>query len=484
MATELFSDLFTDPNGTLITAHSSAYTIVAGSMDIYDNGLAANFAGESSTRRNDLTPDADQYIEVTYPANLSSLGAATYMGGACRMATDGNETFIMFYVNASGRIFVVETTNGSQSVKRDESALILGGDVVRMEVSGTGANSITIYINDVLQDGTGGTTELRAIASITSGTLGFAGFGDGTTNITSASGGNLVESPSIDAIDSPVLDAESNNAFTVSTFGLDINSFIIQDNGELHPLNVSSSLSGTGNNYTWDMPDITGYIIDTIGVPLSSSYWSIKATASDGIDTASTSIIISPQTGYAVVDLISVLTTEGSVAYGWTGVPADYDQIYYPTANNTSVLSDGTLLTDQESGAITMFYFDQSDSKWKSFNIVIGITATITGTITSTINETIIVTGGATLIITLIGANFVTGTAFDANRQNILNGITSAQSETFGFNNEVRDKESVISVVRTTDQVCTITFSASAGYDITLQEIITVTVPASCLDSL
>src|SRR3990167_10490845 len=110
------------------------------------------------------------------------------------------------------------------------------------------------------------------------------------------------------------------------------------------------------------------------------------------------------------------------------------------------------------------------------------VTAVITGTAEPTATETEIVTGGETIIITLVNDTWVAaGAAFDAQRANIIQGLDSAQSELTGWNNEVRDKEVVGAVVRTSDTVVTITLSASASYNITANETITVTVPATAL---
>lgn len=112
---------------------------------------------------------------------------------------------------------------------------------------------------------------------------------------------------------------------------------------------------------------------------------------------------------------------------------------------------------------------------------VASASAALTGTLL-TAEESDIVTGGRTLIITLTNDTWVaSGATFDAQRQNIINGVTAAQSETTGWNNQVRDNEVVGSVVRTSDTVVTITWSAAASYDITANEIITVTVPATAL---
>lgn len=106
----------------------------------------------------------------------------------------------------------------------------------------------------------------------------------------------------------------------------------------------------------------------------------------------------------------------------------------------------------------------------------------ITGTVVPEISETGIVAGGETIIIALTDGSWVTaGATFNATRQAIIDGLDSAQSELTGWNNEVRDKEVVTAVVRTSDTVVTITLTAQAGYNITATETITVTVPAAAL---
>lgn len=70
--------------------------------------------------------------------------------------------------------------------------------------------------------------------------------------------------------------------------------------------------------------------------------------------------------------------------------------------------------------------------------------------------------------------------AFDAERQDILNGFVSAQSEGAGWN-ALLSSISVTAVVRTNNTTVTITLPAWGSYDITATESITGTVPASAL---
>ncbi len=111
-----------------------------------------------------------------------------------------------------------------------------------------------------------------------------------------------------------------------------------------------------------------------------------------------------------------------------------------------------------------------------------GKAVALTGTVTSTTYASDIRAGGKTIILTLTSETWVaSGGTFDAQRQAIINGLTSASSETNGWNNEVKAKIAVTDVVRTSATVVTITLDAEAGYDTVSPETITVTVPAAAL---
>lgn len=105
----------------------------------------------------------------------------------------------------------------------------------------------------------------------------------------------------------------------------------------------------------------------------------------------------------------------------------------------------------------------------------------LTGTVT-TAAEADIVSGSRTVILTVANDTWVTaGATFNAQRQAIINGLTSAGVELLGWNNEVRDKEVVGAVTRDSDTQVTILLTASAAYDITADETITATIPADAL---
>lgn len=108
--------------------------------------------------------------------------------------------------------------------------------------------------------------------------------------------------------------------------------------------------------------------------------------------------------------------------------------------------------------------------------------ATLSGTATVTPTEAEVVTGGQTLVIDLLEAVWQpAGTLFDAQRQAIIDGLDSAQAEAAGWNAELRDAMAVTTVVRTSATKVTITLPATAGYSITADEDITVTVPKEAI---
>lgn len=105
--------------------------------------------------------------------------------------------------------------------------------------------------------------------------------------------------------------------------------------------------------------------------------------------------------------------------------------------------------------------------------------AALSGTALFDLKESGVVAGGRTIIIELINETWIAD--ISAQRQAIIDGITSVDSETLGWNNEVRDKEVVGSVVRTSAAIVTVTLTAAPAYQITENELIQVTIPAAAL---
>lgn len=108
--------------------------------------------------------------------------------------------------------------------------------------------------------------------------------------------------------------------------------------------------------------------------------------------------------------------------------------------------------------------------------------AAITGTVTASITESDIVAGGKSIIITLTNDTWVaSGATFDGQRQNIINGIDSAQAEATGWDAVVKATQGVAGVVRTNNTVVTVTLDAQATYNITSTETITATIPSTAV---
>ena len=108
----------------------------------------------------------------------------------------------------------------------------------------------------------------------------------------------------------------------------------------------------------------------------------------------------------------------------------------------------------------------------------------VTGTIMTNTYQGSIRAGAKTIILTLSASTWATaGANFDAQRQNIINGIDSNKSEATGWDAVVKAGLAVTAVVRTSNTVVTITLPAFATYSITEQELITVTVPSTAVSS-
>jgi len=112
--------------------------------------------------------------------------------------------------------------------------------------------------------------------------------------------------------------------------------------------------------------------------------------------------------------------------------------------------------------------------------------ATVTGTAIASITEADVVAGGKTIIITIAGDTLkAAGTGpigSTADTQALIDGIDSAQAEGTGWDAEVKaNLVPADDVTRDSATQATVTLPASASYDITAQETITVTVPTDVL---
>jgi len=103
----------------------------------------------------------------------------------------------------------------------------------------------------------------------------------------------------------------------------------------------------------------------------------------------------------------------------------------------------------------------------------------VTGTLST---EAGVIAGAQTILLTLTSDTWVAaGATFNAQRQNIINGLSSLTDFVTGFNVAVRPNIAVGEVVRTSGTLVTITLAARAEYSITASEEIGSLVPATAL---
>ena len=101
--------------------------------------------------------------------------------------------------------------------------------------------------------------------------------------------------------------------------------------------------------------------------------------------------------------------------------------------------------------------------------------------------ESEIVSGGKTIVITLSGDEWVAdGATFEAQRQNIIDGMDSGGEEAGGWDAVVKAELAVTTVVRTSATIVTITLpdfdgDPNTAYAITANETVTVTIPATAV---
>lgn len=233
------------------------------------------------------------------------------------------------------------------------------------------AVSTTVVVNDTVQ--------LRVTSSASnstsvSATLDIGGVTDLWTVTTAAAA-----SPSVDDVNAgSIADAEIGATFTTSNFAGEITTVqIISGSATTSGANIASS-SGNG---TFDLPNIIGYAVDTLGAPLTSTNNSTTVRLSDGANTADnlvTSYV--PAVGYAVIEIQGAVTTQGSVFENFVGTPPNNSQVLYPTAFSTSVAADG-IYTSSATSNVEMVYWDSVLLNWQPF------TGVSFGTITDTLES-------------------------------------------------------------------------------------------------
>ncbi len=188
------------------------------------------------------------------------------------------------------------------------------------------------------------------------------------------------------------------------------------------------------------------------------------------------------QTIFSTVSVNTKLSVDGGLNWGSeTAYMVDApDDIRAITSTAMVGLLGGNFMLGWFNDDLTE-YFTNLDN---TIEISAGFSAALTGTTADGATELEMEAGGETTIITLTSDTWAAdGVAFEAVRQAIIDGCSATTTPATGWNNEVRDNEAVGSVVRTSDTIVTITWTAAPNYTIASTETITVTVPVSALVS-
>ena len=276
------------------------------------------------------------------------------------------------------------------------------------------------------------------------------------------------------------------------------------------------TVADDGDGYTWTQINTDEFIgndaqFTMFAAQMDASPASMTITATFASGT-SKGIFVLEVTGHDTVLGVSAIL-QSAVASG-TGSPAtvtlastpDTDNmvlcgyVFAPSAATRTNETDWVELVDTDSATWEAYAqyrytsagdttssptFSGASPNWSGILVEIreAPSAAITGTATASINESDIVTGGKTVIITLKNATWIAAGAasFDLQRDEIIAGMDSAQSELLGWDNVVKALQSLGGVVRTSDTVVTITLDAQATYNITATETITVTVPSTSI---
>ena len=157
-----------------------------------------------------------------------------------------------------------------------------------------------------------------------------------------------------------------------------------------------------------------------------------------------------------------------------------------------SVTNNAADYINDSDGQVTVFVVNEDTNDWiRIDDITLTITtdapaptAALSGSVVPWAGEGGIAGGGETLEIKLTNDTWdATVGANNSITTDLINGIDSAQAEANGWDAIVKTNLDFNDVTRTSNTVVTITLGAEPTYDITADETITVTVPATAVTS-
>lgn len=350
-----FTDDFNRANENPIAAPWT--TSVGSGVQILSNQVT-RVSGNSASIVTGETFNDDQVATV----EINVLGNFDLNGVVVRGDVTGNGYCLLYLVNQD-RLQFYTLVNGVRTDLVERVGVIGGGvgfgnpppfgTTIGLGIVG---DTLTFYVNGVQS----GATITRT--TYTSGSVGvYTDSIDARLDNFVAEG--LVASSSINSVDGDniVTDGQQNVPVIVSGFAGDITSMSLRVGTDTIAL---TGLTGTGDNYTINLPDISALAVDTLGVPFSSAAYQVELVATDGVDTAAIDITREPKVGYALVETVSAVATQGSLFETRVGgAPFDGSQIYYPTADDTAIDSTGVITTN--STGFTARVWDVTSKTWE-----------------------------------------------------------------------------------------------------------------------
>jgi hypothetical protein len=244
----------------------------------------------------------------------------------------------------------------------------------------------------------------------------------------------------------------------------------------------------TGNAFTYDiLPAVgasdTGVNQVVITAPAGYANFNVTAVSLDGTGKSASGTCPNPAAGEYCA---SIAGQDITVTLGDQGGNGQVIQVVFEAdAPGTAGSADFSATVDDTATAVAAQATNTGNADGdgadnNSRTVTVNATAALSGTVTDD-SETDIRAGGSTIILTLTGDTWVAaGAAFDAQRQNIIDGLDSARAEAAGWDAVVKTGLAVTDVVRTSDTVVTVTLPAF-DYHITATETITATVPATAV---
>ena len=490
------------------------------------SGTDTNFGILSNQADVNTGWNGNQYTAISWPDNQYSQATlvenVTHLVGVC-VRCDPTLAANTFYAagqdaldhgGASTVSRIFRYVAGTPETLATGATPLAAGQVLRLEAEGT---ILRMYINDVLEVST-------TDANITSGDPGITGFhtssdiavfndwsgGDflGTASVTGtvssaatetdivAGGKTLIVTLDGDAFVPEISTSEivfvssvlASNATSIA-FTLTLPSTVANDILLMEYCHRSTTAGSMHGNISSGWTSFHSQLFSGLSTFSGKAYWHRASSDYFGLSTGISSLINSAA-GICTV-YRGVVSTISPVS-GSASTIGEYNTVGNETQAQISTVVPGTMVCFTVVNSPDFAISAQSTVVLGSLTERAELLNT-GGTDTSITHASkLFPTTGTTSTFTWAQTNASSGSwayalypqttaAFDPQRQNFINGISSAQTEGTGWNAVVVAGQNVTGVVRTSDTVVTLTLDAFGSYDITAQETMTVSVPSGIL---